>query len=83
MNYLNDKRLSLKAKGLFALVLSTPEDWKCSVKSLKEMCKENETAIKSALEELKEQGYLIVIKRHRNGRLEYDYWFFENGKEDK
>lgn len=79
--HLRDKNLSLKAKGLLSVVLSLPDDWDYSVNGLASISKECETSIKSALNELKANGYLEVIKKMPNetesGRIEYEYDFYE------
>lgn len=53
-----DKRVSLKARGLLCIALSLPDDWNFSIRGLVSICKENRTAIESALDELEEFGYL-------------------------
>lgn len=79
--HLRDKRLSLKAKGLMSMLLSFPDDWVYTINGLVSVCKENVTAVKSALNELKEYGYLRVTKLNPNetesGRFEYIYDVFE------
>lgn len=79
--YLRDKGISLKAKGLLSIILSLPDDWEYSVAGLASICAENETAVKSALSELKKNGYLVVTKKMpgetKSGRIEYEYTFFE------
>ena len=37
-HHLQDKRLSLKAKGLLSYMLSLPDDWDYSLKGLTEKC---------------------------------------------
>lgn len=87
--HFKEKEMSLKAKGLLSLMLSLPDDWDYSIAGLVSICKENETAIKSTLNELKEFGYLQVIKKFPNetqtGRLEYEYIIYEKSQkqEDK
>jgi hypothetical protein len=80
--HLRDKNLSLKAKGLMSVVLALPEDWGYSISGLVAICKEQETAVKAGLEELKEYGYLRVTKynpdKTESGRFEYVYDFFEH-----
>lgn len=80
-SYIRDKSISLKAKGLLSIILSLPDDWEYSVAGLASICSENETAIKSALSELKKNGYLVVVKKMpgetKSGRIEYEYTFFE------
>lgn len=79
--HLKEKDMSLKAKGLLSLMLSLPEDWDYSITGLVALCKENESAIKSTLGELKYFGYLIVTKKMPNetesGRIEYEYNVYE------
>lgn len=83
--HLKDKRLSLKAKGLLTMMLSLKEDWNYSIAGLAAISKENETAIKSGLNELKEYGYLEVIKKNPNetdnGRYGYIYNIYEEPQE--
>ena len=82
-----ERKMSLKAKGLLSLMLSLPEKWDYSIAGLVAICKENETSIKSALDELKEFGYLKVIKkmpsRENGGRIEYEYIVYEQKQEGK
>ena len=79
--HFKEKEMSLKAKGLLSLMLSLPESWDYSIAGLVAICKENETAIKSTLNELKKFGYLRVTKLLPNettsGRIEYVYDIFE------
>ena len=59
-------------------MLSLPEDWDYSLNGLNSVLKENETAIKSALEELKEHNYLNINKeRNQKGLFEYIYNIYE------
>lgn len=79
--HLRDKSLSLKAKGLLSTMLSLPEDWDYSIDGLCKIHLESERAIRSALSELKEAGYLVVTKRYPNEteshRIEYEYDVYE------
>ena len=79
--HFKDRGLSLKAKGLLSLMLSLPDDWDYSISGLCAICIESESAIKSALNELKKRGYLKVTKLMPNetatGRIEYEYNIFE------
>lgn len=80
-HHLRDKNLSFKAKGLLSQMLSLPEEWDYSIAGLVATSKENETAVKSTLNELKEAGYLRVTKLMPNqtgsGRIEYIYDIYE------
>lgn len=79
--HLKDRNMSLKAKGLLSVMLSLPDDWDYSLAGLIAICKENETAVKSALKELKDFGYIRTDKLMPNetesGRIEYVYNVFE------
>ena len=84
--HLKNKNLSLKAKGLLSVMLSLPNDWDYSIAGLVAISKENETAIKSTLLELKQYGYLVVRKfmpnETKTGRIEYIYDIFETSKQE-
>lgn len=86
--HLKDKNLSLKAKGLLSVMLSLPDDWDYSIAGLVTLCKENKTAVKNALNELKDAGYLKISKlmpSKENGRsrIVYVYDIFESPQETK
>jgi len=68
---LNDKNLSLKAKGLWAFIMSKPNDWKINYRGLVSQLKEGQTAILATLDELEEAGYLIrgEITKDRAGKF--------------
>ena len=59
---LNDKRISLKAKGLFGYMHSKPNNWSFSAKKIATQCKENVDSIGSGLNELEMYGYLRRVK---------------------
>ncbi len=84
--HLRSPNLSLKAVGLMSKVLSLPEEWDYSIAGLTAICKEKESAIKSALNELKRWGYLVVSKlmpnQTKSGRIEYVYDFYEYSEID-
>lgn len=78
--FLRNDKLSLKAKGLLATILSLPETWDFSIKGICSIVKEGTTAVYSAIDELKTYGYCIVeTLRDEKGRvIGNDYTFFEN-----
>ena len=84
-HHFKERKMSLKAKGLLSEMLSLPDDWDYSISGLVSINKENETSIKSALNELKEFGYLKVNKLLPNetytGRIEYVYDIYEKKQE--
>lgn len=59
-----DKRLSLKTKGLMAVMLSRPEGWDFSVSGLAAFCGCGKDTIRSALKELETAGYLTRQQLH-------------------
>lgn len=65
--HLRDKRLSLKACGLLSKVLALPPDWEYSVSGLAAICKEGREAIRNALNELAEYGYVERGQQERVG----------------
>ena len=76
---IRDTRLSLKARGLFILMLSLPERWEFSVRGLSKIAGEGLDAIRSGLHELEEQGYLSrQRKRNAEGKLgDMEYILYE------
>lgn len=80
-HHLKDKNLSLRGKGLLSVMLSLPEEWDYSIEGLCKILKESETAVKSALKDLKECGYLVVTKKYANEtkshHIEYEYDIYE------
>lgn len=79
--HLRDKKLSLKAKGLLSWMLSNNNGWDYSIAGIVANCKENETAIRTALDELKQFGYLKVNRIAPNNTcntFHYEYVIYEN-----
>lgn len=62
-----DKQLSLKTKGLMAVILSRPDDWEFSVGGLAVFCGCGKDAIRGALKELEQAGYLTRQQLHGEG----------------
>lgn len=85
--HFKDKTLSLKAKGLLSQMLSLPDDWDYSIAGLCAINKESKPAITSALNELKQAGYLVVTKlmpdQTKSGRIEYVYDIYEKPSIEK
>lgn len=78
---LQDKELSHKARGLACYMLSLPPDWSFSVNGLVVGSKESAKAIRSALKELEECGYLRRTKYHdAGGRIDYMYDIFDDAE---
>lgn len=76
--HLRDKNLSYKAKGLLSFMLSLPEEWDYSMKGLEKISKESIKAIRSILQELEKNKYLVRTRRQGEyGRFYYDYSIYE------
>ena len=62
---ITDKRLSLKAKGLFAVMMSRPEGWEFSVSGLAAFTGVGKDSIRNTLAELEKVGYLVREQAHQ------------------
>ncbi len=80
---LRDASVSLKAKGLMALVMSLPENWDFSINGVLSIAKEKRDCIYSIISELKEKGYCkMETIRDENGKIAgTDYIFMEQPME--
>lgn len=68
---LQDERLSYKATGLLAYLLSMPDDWRVNREDLADRKTDGVAAVRSALNELDSAGYLVRRrKRLSNGTFE-------------
>lgn len=67
---LQDKEISLKAKGLYAYLFSKPESWDFSGDRIVNEMSDGRKAVYAALKELETKGYL-ERRRHQTGRMEY------------
>ncbi|WHY76094.1 DnaD domain protein [Neobacillus sp. WH10] len=75
---LQDKKLSWKAKGLHAYMLSMPNDWKFYDIELEKHAKDGKDALKTALKELKLNGYMKrERRRNEEGKFEWETLVFE------
>lgn len=80
--HLQNRDLSLKAKGLLSVMYSLPNDWDYSINGLCKITGTGITAIRNIIEELEINGYLFreQTKNHL-GQFEYVYHiFFEKRK---
>lgn len=69
--FLQDERLSYKAKGLLAYLLSKPDDWKVIVGNLVNSSKDGKASVYAGLKELKEYGYYekVPIRNEQGTRI--------------
>jgi hypothetical protein len=58
---LRDPKLTLKAKGLIALLLSNSSKWTSYMKQIEQICSEGRDAIRSAVQELEANDYLLRV----------------------
>jgi predicted transcriptional regulator len=76
-----DRRLSLKAKGFLAMLLSFSDSWNLTIKGLEVILKEGRTSIRSTMSELIEFGYVERQQiRKDNKFIGVDYIVFESPK---
>lgn len=88
---LRNPNLSLKAKGLFSVLMANADDWEIHVADLCKRLKEGRDAIYSALKELIEQGYCVRTQRRykdpQTGKWKFEgveyVLYEENSKEFK
>ncbi len=57
-HHLRNQNLSLKAVGLLSLMLSLPDNWDYTIAGLATICKEGKAAIRAAIGELEQAGYI-------------------------
>lgn len=69
-SFLRDNNISFKAKGLFCYMFSMNENWNFTLQSIATQQKDGLDSIKSAMDELKQYGY-ISYEKHSNGTGTY------------
>ncbi len=75
-----NNNLSLKAKGLWALCLSRPDDWCFHVSEIIKNTKEGRESIHNAINELISNGYAMRFQKKdpkKGNFLQVEYYFFE------
>lgn len=66
---LNDSRLSWKAKGIIAYMLSMPDDWIFYMEELIKHASDGEKAFRSGFNELKKYGYVKRFPIYENKKI--------------
>lgn len=67
---LQDPTMTLKAKGLYAYLMSLPEDWVLHQTELKRHFKDGKDSIRTAMNELIEKGYVTkTVTRNELGQI--------------
>ena len=82
---LQDVRLSWRAKGLLAYMLSMPDDWQFYVNELHKHAKDGKDSTRSALKELEQFGYLVIEKDNRSSKGKFatnNYFLYERPLSD-
>jgi hypothetical protein len=75
---LRDKKLSWKAKGMIAYLLSLPDDWQIFVSELTTHSKDGRDGTTAAIKELMDNGYIVRTDgKDEKGRFCYNYEVFE------
>jgi DnaD/phage-associated family protein len=81
---LEDPRLSWKAKGLLAYLLSRPDDWNVQVNHLIRQSTDGRDAVYAAIKELREYGYCYrspdKIKGEGGKFIGYEYTVYETSE---
>jgi len=73
-------KMSLRAKGLLAMILSNVDEWVVTKAWVAQHCTEGRDALKSAFEELVELGYASVEEQEKgpDGRFTQRVWTFRD-----
>lgn len=73
-NFLEDKRISFKAKGILTYLLSKPDNWQVMTSELIEASSDGEAAVRSALKELEKYGYYKKYPVRTENGTKIDHW---------
>lgn len=68
---LNDNRLTWKAKGIIAYMLSMPDDWKFYISELITHAQDGEKSFRSGLDELKKCGYVRRFPIYEENKISH------------
>lgn len=76
---LKDKRLSWKAKGILAYILTLPDDWVFYREELSQHAKDGINSLRTGMQELKEYGYIkrFPIKDSKNKIVRWETIIYE------
>lgn len=72
--WLRDERLSFRARGLLAMLMSHEPGWKVTLKSVAGATPEGIDAMRTAVAELERYGYLVRHAVKARGRFQGDDW---------
>lgn len=75
--YLKDKNLSIKAKGLLTIIYTLPDEWDYNMKGLQKVSNLTEKTTRNLIKEIEEAGYIHISKsQDKKGRFKYTYIVF-------
>ena len=81
--FIFNKEMSLKAKGLLCHLLALPESWDLYVEEVEKWHKDKKDSIYSGFKELMKLGYVQRIQKRKAGKFKgFDYIVFEKPKRD-
>jgi predicted transcriptional regulator len=76
--FIFNKNLSLKAKGLLCHLLALPDDWRLYVEEVEKWSTDGKSAIYSAFKELTSNGYIKREQKREKGKIvSWDYIVYE------
>ena len=80
--FIFNKDLSLKAKGLLCHLLALPDNWKLYVEEITNWHKDGKSAIYSAFKELNKHNYIERVVERENGKIvRHVYVVYEKPKQ--
>lgn len=81
---LRDDRLSFRARGVMAFVLSFQDDWIIHLDWIKKQGREGREAVRATMKELVALGYCrkLIVQSPHNGRLTETRWQFTDSPSD-
>ncbi|OTW77417.1 DnaD domain protein (plasmid) [Bacillus thuringiensis serovar sumiyoshiensis] len=76
---LKDKRLSWKAKGILAYILTLPDDWVFYREELSQHAKDGINSLRAGMQELKEYGYIrrFPVRDEKNKIVRWETIIYE------
>lgn len=80
---LNDKRLSYKAKGIYAVIMSFPPGWQIQEKFMIDQSREGRDSYLTGLRELKKVGLYVRVMFLHKGRAQWETIVFDSYRDSK
>ncbi len=82
--HLKDRRLSFRAKGLLAVILSLPPEWDYTITGLAHIAADGVDSVRAAVRELENCGYITRRQlRDERGRMsQNEYCVYENPEQN-